>query len=73
MNCAEQQNFALNRRTNVPLRPCFDVQDSGIPFHYVSMGENFKFEETKILERVKNSFKIKILESIHISNKSTPC
>ena len=46
-----------------------DVQDSGIPFHYASTGENFKFEETKILEREKNNFKRKILESIHISNK----
>jgi hypothetical protein len=46
-----------------------DVQDSGIPFHYASTGENFKFEETKILEREKNNLKRKILESIHISNK----
>ena len=46
-----------------------EVQDSGIPFHYASTGESFKFEETKILEREKNSLKRKILESIHISNK----
>ena len=32
-------------------------------------GGNFKFEETKIVEREKNSLKRKILESIHISNK----
>ena len=47
-----------------------DVQDSGIPFHYASTGENFKFEETKILEREKNNLKRKILESIHISKKN---
>ena len=43
--------------------------DNGVPFHLASTGHSFSFHNTKILEQEPNSFKRRILESIHIVNK----
>jgi hypothetical protein len=45
--------------------------DNGIPFHLASTGHSFDFNSTKILEQEPNSFKRRILESIHITNKQS--
>ena len=47
--------------------------DNGIPYHFYSTGHKFLFDQTKILAREKNAFKRRIIEGIHISNKSVSC
>ena len=49
------------------------VNDNGIPYHPATTGHTFLFPETRILEHERNYYKRKILEGIHIFNKSESC
>ena len=49
------------------------VNDNGIPYHQATTGHTFLFPETRILEHERNYYKRKILEGIHIFNKSESC
>ena len=64
----EHQKSCLTDLSNIQPDSNFD---NGIPFYLASTGHSFDFNSTKILEQEPNSFKRRILESIHITNKQS--
>ena len=49
------------------------TNDNGIPMHCASTGHKFLFEQTKVLAREPNYFRWRVIEGIHIFNKSDSC
>ena len=49
------------------------TNDNGIPMHCASTGHKFLFEQTKVLAREPNYFRQRVIEGIHILNKSDSC
>ena len=49
------------------------TNDKGIPIHCASTRHIFLFEQTIVLAREPNYFRRKIIEGIHILNKSDSC
>ena len=49
------------------------TNDNGIPIHCASTGQNFLFEQTKILAREPNNFRRRVIKGIHIYNKRDSC
>ena len=44
-----------------------------IPSHYATTGHQFLFQDSRILTRESNGFKMKIIEGKHVYNKKDKC